>query len=479
MPNPSPFDHALKAILLSGCAAVMTACTTTGPVANQAPVPVVQRPLDPVSPTPTDTKTPSDNEVTQEAESTGENNKDTEKEDEVTKEAEVKDPAPSPAVDTAAPSTYFNNRDGLTPPHMAGRDTKRLALLLPFSTSSSRLAQEAQSMYRAAEMAVFDRQETDVLLIALDTKGTEAGARSATKAAIKAGADVILGPILASNVKASSQEARRSKTPLIAFSTDQTVAGDGTYLLSFPPEAEVARIVDYVAGTGTTRFAYLGPDSAYGRRVKSAYTDKVSANFGEVTASESYQGNDISVMQSPAQKIAAFYAEGEELSKLNNGTTPMSFEAILLPEGGTALRSLAPLLPYYEVDPARVQFMGTSRWSDPDTVREPALNRGIFAGPDKDTQQRFLDAYDRTYGETATSLASLAYDAVMMGAFVADGDPKQRYYRAENPEGFYGVDGLVSFDPDGKPDRGLAVYQIRNGRFVVIDPAPRTVLGGS
>ena len=107
---------------------------------------------------------------------------------------------------------------------MAGRDTKRLALLLPFSTSSSRLAQEAQSMYRAAEMAVFDRQGSDVLLIALDTKGTEAGALSATKAAVKAGADVILGPILANNVKASSREARRTQTPLIAFSTDQTVA---------------------------------------------------------------------------------------------------------------------------------------------------------------------------------------------------------------------------------------------------------------
>ena len=467
MPNPNPFGHALKVILLSGCAAVMTACTTTGPVANQDPVPVVQRPVDPVRPTPTDanTETPV-------------------KDDDVTKDVEVKDPEetetkdPEP-VQTAEPGVYFNNRDGMTPPHMTGRDTKRLALLLPFSTSSSRLAQEAQSMYRAAEMAIFDREGTDVLLIALDTKGTEAGALSATKAAVKAGADVILGPILADNVKASSREARRSKTPLIAFSTDQTVAGNGTYLLSFPPEAEVERIVDYVSGTGATRFAFLGPDSAYGRRVKSAYADKVQANFGEVTAAESYQGNDISVMQAPAQSIAAFYAQGEALAKANRNTTPMSFEAILLPEGGTALRSLAPLLPYYEVDPARVQFMGTSQWADPDTVREPALNRGVFAGPDKDTQQVFLDAYDRTYGETATTLASLAYDAVIMGAFVADGNPKLRYDRAENPQGFYGVDGLVSFDADGKPDRGLAVYQIRNGRFVVIDPAPRTVLGGT
>ncbi|MEP3655752.1 MAG: penicillin-binding protein activator [Litorimonas sp.] len=464
MPNPNPFGHALKILLLSGCAAMMAACSTTNPTVQDR-APVVQRPVDPVRTTPTDTDT-------------------SDKDDEISKDVEAKDPDETDTddqdnVQVAEDGVYFNNRDGLTPPHMAGRDTKRLALLLPFSTTSSRLAQEAQSMYRAAEMAVFDREGEDVLLIALDTKGTEAGALSATKAAVKAGADVILGPILANNVKASSREAQRTKTPLIAFSTDQTVAGNGTYLLSFPPEAEVERIVNYVSGTGATRFAFLGPDSAYGRRVKAAYESKIKTNFGEVTAAESYQGNDISVMQAPAQKLAAFYAQGEALAKANNGTTPMSFEAILLPEGGTALRSLAPLLPYYEVDPARVQFMGTSRWADPDTVREPALNRGVFAGPDKDAQQPFLDAYDRTYGETATNLASLAYDAVMMGAFVADGNPKLRYDRAENPEGFYGVDGLVSFDADGKPDRGLAVYQIRNGRFVVIDPAPRTVTGGS
>lgn len=465
MPNPNPFGHTLKIALLLACTALVSACTTTGPTTTQGPAPVVQRPVDPVVTTPTDAETNAPDETeTAVAETRAES---------------TNIPDEPERVQAVPDGTYYNNRDGLTPPHMTGRDTKRLALLLPFSTSSSRLAQEAQSMYRAAEMAIFARDDTDVLLIALDTKGTEDGARSATKAAISAGADVILGPILADNVRAATAQARRSRTPLIAFSTDQTVAGNGTYLLSFPPEAEVQRIVNYVSGTGATRFAYLGPDSAYGRRVKAAYKDQVQKNFGEVTASESYQGNDISVMQAPAQRLAKFHAEGEARARKNNNTTPMSFEAILLPEGGTALRSLAPLLPYYDIDPSDVQFIGTSRWADPDTVREPALSRGIFAGPDKDTQQPFLDAYDRTYGETASTLASLAYDAVMMGAYVADGDPKKRYDRAENPQGFYGVDGLVSFDSDGRPERGLAVYQILNGRFIVVDPAPRTVTGGS
>ena len=203
------------------------------------------------------------------------------------------------------------------------------------------------------------------------------------------------------------------------------------------------------------------------------------ARGGQITASESYKGNDISVMQEPAQKLAAYHAEGERAAKANGGLTPLSYEAILLPEGGNALRSLAPLLPYYEVDPADVQFMGTARWQDKDTVREPALAGGIFAGPDKEARTRFEENYDRTYGEDASNLASLAYDAVTLGAYIADGDPKERRYRAEDPSGFYGVDGLVSFDSSGRPDRGLAVYTIRNGRFVLLDPAPKTTGSGS
>jgi ABC-type branched-subunit amino acid transport system substrate-binding protein len=444
---------------------MMSACTTVPTPQGENPPrgPVVQRPpTGPVvTPNPTGTDTPKEET-----------------------DVEVRDPRDPEGTDVTEQPTfetgdYFNNRDGLTPPHMAGRDIKRMALILPFSAKSSRLREEADSMMKAAEMAVFNRDDADILLIALDTKGTPDGARSATRSAIKSGADVILGPILAGSVRASAREARRSNTPLIAFSTDQTVAGNGTYLLSFPPEAEVKRIVDYTATTGATRYAYIGPQSEYGKRVKAEFDASVAETRGEITASEIYDGNDISVMQEPAKRLAEYHRQGEIAARQNGGTTPMSYEAIMLPEGGTALRSLAPLFPYYDVDPAKVQFLGTSLWKNDETVREPALNRGIFAAADQDAKQPFLDGYDRTYGEDASRLASLAYDAVAVGAYVADGDPRGRKDRAEDPNGFYGVDGLVQFNEDGTPNRGMAVYQIRNGRFVIIDPAPKTVVGPS
>jgi len=434
----------VKWLMLTGAAIAMSACTTTqmpppaqgpGPVV-QAPPPQTNQPEQPVVETPTTVvETPTVETPTQ---------------------VQVEQPA-------------IIQRDGITPPHMAGRDLKRLAILLPFSAKSSRLREEAASMLKAAELAVFNRDDSDVVLIALDTGGTESGAASAADAALQSGVDVILGPVLSRSVGGAAKRARRKDVPVIAFSTDQDVAGNGTYLLSFPPEAEVRRIVDYTASTGAQRFAYLGPQGAYGQRVLSAYQTAVQMNGGDMRGQESYDGDDISVMQGPARKLADEYKNYDETAE---PTDRQHFEAIILPEGGVPLRSLAPLLPYYDIDPDKVQFLGTSLWHKEEVVREPALNGGIFAAPDQVARQAFLDRYDRQFGEDPSRLASLAFDAVNIGAVVADGTVRSRRMRAEDPVGFYGADGMVRWNSSGRPDRGLAIYQIQNGRFVIIDPAP-------
>lgn len=371
-------------------------------------------------------------------------------------------------------------RDGLTPPFMNPQNIQRVALILPFSAKSPRLREEAQSMLQAAELALFARDDDNVLLMALDTEGTSSGARKATNTAVKQGADIILGPILAGSVKSSSDIARKSDTPMIAFSTDTTVAGDGVYLLSFPPEAEVKRAVQYVAQSGAKKFAFLGPNSTYGKRVLSAYKSSVSDVDGIVTGVQTYTGKDITVMQDPASKLAKLYTDTHAKNKAaGNPPNSEAFHVVLLPEGGTALRSLAPLLPFFEenINPSSVQFIGTGLWNRKEVVREPAIRGGIFAGPDMEVKKSFNAKFDAVYGKEPSRLASLAYDAVNIAAFAADGAPKERTGRLVDPSGFFGVDGLVRFDETGAPQRGLAIYQVKNGRFVIIDPAPKTTDG--
>ena len=427
----------------------LAACETTQAPAPQRPSgPIVERPTTPrpVTPTPTDS------------------DRSDEREPEETEIVERPDAQPG-----EAPA-----RPGTAPAHLQGQSLNRLALLLPFSAENPRLRAEATSMMQAAELAVFERDMPDTVLIVLDTQGTASGAKQATEAAIARGADVILGPILAREVEAASKAARKEDVPVVAFSTDASVAGRGTYLLSFPPQAEVERIVDYVARDGTQNFAILRPDNAYGRLVGESYRMAVARAGAQITASEAYSGSDISAMQEPAKRLADFHRAGETASR---GTGRQAFEAVLLPEGGTALRSLAPLLPFYNSSMNNVQFLGTALWMREDTAREPALRGGLFAGPDQAPREEFEASFERAFGTEPSRLASLAHDAVEVGAVIAEGDPRLRRTRAEDLAGFYGADGFVRFNADGTPARGLAVYEIRNGSFRIVDPAPTGPIG--
>ncbi|MBL4869378.1 MAG: penicillin-binding protein activator, partial [Robiginitomaculum sp.] len=397
----------------------------------------------------------------------------------------IQNPNKDTPKDTTQPNATRNAGSGLTPAFMNGKNLKRVAIILPFSAKSARLRAEAESMLHAAELALFTRDEDDVLLMTFDSAGTSNGARIAAQTAVKQGADIILGPILAASVKASGDIALRADTPMIAFSTDTSVAKPGVYLLSFPPEAEVKRVTEFVRQSGARKFAFLGPDSRYGKRVLDAYNDSVTNLGGEITGVEIYHGNDITVMQDPARRLAQFYTQthlaNEE--KLANGqpVEEAAFHVVMLPEGGTALRSLAPLLPFFEenINASSVQFVGTGLWNRGEVVREPALRGGIFAGPDQAEQQVFAANYDAVFGEEPSRLASLAYDGLNIAAFAASGDPKKRTARLTDDAGFFGADGLVRFNTNGRPERGLAIYQIKNGRFVIIDPAPKSTSGTS
>ena len=107
-------------------------------------------------------------------------------------------------------------------------------------------------MKNAAEMALAEFQNPNIQLLIKDDGGTPQGAQQGTQQALDEGAEIILGPLFAASVPATAQLTRTRGISVIAFSTDFSVAGRGVYLLSFLPESDVNRIVDYAAGIGKT-----------------------------------------------------------------------------------------------------------------------------------------------------------------------------------------------------------------------------------
>jgi ABC-type branched-subunit amino acid transport system substrate-binding protein len=337
----------------------------------------------------------------------------------------------------------------------------KVAVLLPLSAKGN-TANVAKAMKQAGELALFEFDNPNIVLITKDTKGTPEGAREAAESAIKRGAELIIGPLFAKSVVSVAPIARRANVPVIGFSSDESVAGNGVYLLSFLAGRDVPRIVSYAVAKGKKNFVALVPDTAYGRVVRAAFQKAVSANGAQVLAVETYP-LDANGMLEPARKVS-------EAAKNGNA----QIDALLIPGGSDTLPTLSPLIPYFEIDTKAVQLMGTGRWDFANIGRQKSLLGGWFPAPDPRGWREFTQRYVKTYGSVPPRIASLSYDAVSLAVSLSSNPPGKRYSAAQitRPSGFAGVDGLFRLLPDGSSERGLAILEVQKFGSRVIDAAP-------
>lgn len=369
-------------------------------------------------------------------------------------------PAPTVELPPAPPATHPMTSDEpgflRLPNTPSGTTPVRVGLLLPFSNGSSQTRYLANAMMKAAELALFDANNPNIILLSADEGSTPDSAANGARQLLSEGAEVILGPLFSASVTAVAPIARDRAVPVISFSTDVTVAGNGVYLLSFQPENEVERTLSYAAQTGHKSVAALVPASAYGNHIKTAI-DKDAAALGLQVAD--VETLDPATEVQALQKIAA---SGADL--------------VMIAAGGSQLEGLTPALSEAGIDRTKVKLIGTGLWDDPAIQKETELEGGWFAAPAPETDDSFNDKYKATFGSDAPQLATLSYDAVSLIALLAQGQPYHRFtaQALTDPNGFSGVDGIFRFAPDGTSERGLAILSVEPDGFRVVDPAPRT-----
>jgi branched-chain amino acid transport system substrate-binding protein len=338
------------------------------------------------------------------------------------------------------------------------RTPVRVGILLPFTNGSSSTRALAASMMKAAQLALFDAHNPDILLITADEGSTPAQAAAGTRSLLAEGAEIIVGPLFAQSASAAAPIARDHGVPIISFSTDAAVAGDGVYLLSFQPGNEVHRIVSYAASQGHINFAALVPDNVYGARVAEAFSTDVKEAGGRVA------------------DIEKFEPDGAGISTAAKAVAASNSDAILIAQGGNLLREIGPALAADGASNQKVQYLGTGLWDDPSLAKEPMLAGGWFTAPAHESHRQFEERFHAQFGNNPPQLATLAFDAVSLAARLAGGQPYHRFTPAviTDPNGFAGVDGIFRFDPDGSSQRGLAVLSVQPDGFHIVNHAPTT-----
>ena len=404
---------------------------------------------------------------------------------------------PSPPVPSAArgvtesePLSPSLEEVHLIPPPGA-HDLIRVAILLPLSGPHAALG---NAMLHGAEMALFDLAEKNFSLLPLDTTGTPEGARRAAARALSNGAELILGPLYSASVAAVASKAREKGVPVVAFSTDRSVAGNGVFLMGFLPRDEIERAVAFARSRGLLRFAALVPDTAYGRRAATALREAVARHGGQVVkvASIPPGSPDVSAVvrhfADYDQRRASLEEQRKALEKRDDEVSrqalkrlekldtlgELPFDAVLLPAGGDRLRTIAPLLPFFDIDMPKVRLLGTTQWDNASLGTEPALVGGWFAASPPRARADFSKKFKDIYGRYPPRLATMAYDAAALAAVLAraPGGGDFSYSALTAANGFAGLDGIFRFKSNGVAERGLAVLEMRRNHFRVISTAP-------
>jgi branched-chain amino acid transport system substrate-binding protein len=341
-----------------------------------------------------------------------------------------------------------------------GDGATRVALIVPLSQASGP-SQVGASLRNAAKLAYADSGTNDVTILVKDDHSSPAGAQAAVQAALNEGAEIIIGPVFSANVKEAGRLARGAGKPVIAFSTDSSVAGNGVYLLSFLVENYVERIVAYAAERGKKSLAALVPENDYGTVALAQFQQSAAQHGIRVLTIERYKPG---ALQPSVQRIAQ---ASEQI------------DGLFIPEQAEAMAAVSRELQAAGVDTKRIQVLGTGLWNDARVLKLPALQGAWFVAPENSGFNALAQRYRAKFSSDPARIATLAYDAVSLAIALSRSQGSQRYSESvlTNPSGFNGADGVFRFRADGTNERGLSVLEITGGAAKVLSPAPRSFAG--
>jgi ABC-type branched-subunit amino acid transport system substrate-binding protein len=309
-----------------------------------------------------------------------------------------------------------------------------------------------QSIANAANLAVLDTGGKRIRVTFYDTGP---GAAAAANRAVNEGNKVILGPLLAENVRLVLPVAQKAHVPLISFSNDTSVAGNGAFIMGYTPAESIDRVVRFARSKGMTKFAALAPVGTYGRRATNALLRSVESAGGQVVAMQMYDRSQGGLASAIAKIDSAPY------------------DAVLIADNARNASGAVTLL---RKDVPNAKVLGTELWNTENGIAGMTSLHGAWFASVSDNLYRQLAAkYRVKYGTGPYRIASMGYDAVLLVSRIAQDWRVGTDFpmaRLLDQGGFTGIDGPFRFRPDGIVDRALEVQQVGPGGLTVVSPPP-------
>lgn len=354
----------------------------------------------------------------------------------------------------------------------------RAAVLAPLAGRAASIGREMQY---GAELAIFTLDNSKIDLTFHDTSQ---GINRALDAAMVQQPDIIIGPLFAEDTIRAKQVAQRENIPVLSFSNNSAVAGQGAWLLGQTPEQEIETALRYALGrvrpiqeAARQRLSVgvIAQHSPYGQRISQRAVNLLSGR-NDATYEVLVLKDDVlaeeEALRANIENLTKWIPpkDGDEAEP----PRPPQFDIVLLAGDVAFGLRVAPVLSWYDLDPGKVQYLGTSLWMTPAILQEPSLEGAWFASQPASSAEEFQSLWSAANEGRASKYAMMAFDAV---ALVSTLDSQHRDGLGgalTNSAGFSGFSGAFKLTPDGSNVRQLEIRQIKSGGFDVIAPAKTT-----
>lgn len=343
-----------------------------------------------------------------------------------------------------------------------------VALLLPSGSGAAGDEILARDLKQAADMAIADLAGSVTIDLRVYNAGSDPSlaAQMATQA-VADGAVIILGPVFGESANAAGLAAKGRGVNVLSFSNNTDIAGGNVFVLGQTYQNSAARVVSYAARQGKGNILIVQDQTPQGDLGRRAIEGAARSAGARIVGTVPFEFSGPGVTAAVPTIVSTARASGANTM-------------LLTADSAGALPLLAEVLPQSGLNNTAIQYAGLTRWDVPTgTMNLPGLQGGWFALPDPGLNAQFQSRFTAAYGSMPNPIAGLAYDGIAaIGALVKSGrsDPFSGASLTQGA-GFAGVNGVFRLRSDGTNERGLAIAQIRNGTYVIIDPAPRSFGG--
>ncbi|MDA7634478.1 penicillin-binding protein activator [Alphaproteobacteria bacterium] len=365
---------------------------------------------------------------------------------------------------TPPPSRFPPKKDMLT----------RAAILLPLSGAYQSVGTELR---KAVDMAVISLAPPQFEVIYIDTAKAPA---EAAYAAVAADADIIIGPVFSSHTAAIAPIAIENRIPVLSFSNNSTITNPGVWIMGQQPEHEMEAVLSYAMASlaaienippEQARIAIVTNDTAYGRTLR-------DYSIRHLTTAGAAQPAQLLLDQTVLENENRLQQSIRQFARWTKENPSPEFDMVIICGDADFTLTVAPVLVWHDLDPAKVRFVGSSQWNRADMITEPSLQGGLYATLPTDRRQRFEKVWNTYFTEPPGDLAPLGFDAVAVASLMTGDATTDNEDMANNvllrETGFAGFSGVFRFYPDGSHRRHLEVRQINRFRSATVRPADTT-----